>query len=145
MTEKEWNECANPKMIWDFIRDNVSDRKLRLLACACCRHSWDILDVDAKPIVKMVEDLVDGITDLVAVKISLLELSSNRIDEFVDDDDGTDLEPWRVKLLEDYESLHDADIEDIQVEATQEGFWVPEILILPSADYSQYSRLNFAV
>jgi hypothetical protein len=36
MTEAEWLTCTDPKPMLDFLREKVSDRKLRLWGCACC-------------------------------------------------------------------------------------------------------------
>ena len=45
MTEHEWRTTADPTPMLDHLREqNVSERKLRLLACACCRRIWDYLD-----------------------------------------------------------------------------------------------------
>src|SRR4051812_26679362 len=41
MTEAEWLGCTEPEEILLFIRDKVSQRKMRLFALACCRRIWD--------------------------------------------------------------------------------------------------------
>jgi hypothetical protein len=45
MTEAEWLTGTRPEPFARFLRTgrNVSDRKLRLIACGCCRLVWDAL------------------------------------------------------------------------------------------------------
>lgn len=43
MTEAEWLECNDPEQMLKFLRERVSDRKLRLFACAWCRKVWPLL------------------------------------------------------------------------------------------------------
>jgi hypothetical protein len=40
MTEQEWLACADPGKLLEFEAGRVSDRKLRLLACAFARRVW---------------------------------------------------------------------------------------------------------
>ncbi|HYT87961.1 MAG TPA: hypothetical protein VEL76_04520 [Gemmataceae bacterium] len=37
MNEADWLSSTNPRAVLLRLRDSASDRKLRLLACACCR------------------------------------------------------------------------------------------------------------
>lgn len=38
MTEAEWNNCADPWSMLQYVEGHPSLRKLRLFACACCRR-----------------------------------------------------------------------------------------------------------
>jgi hypothetical protein len=44
MNEVAWRSCTDPaEMLSHLLEQGTSDRKLRLLACACCRQIWDLL------------------------------------------------------------------------------------------------------
>ena len=43
MTEQEWLDCADPKVMLAFVERRASQRKLRLFAVACCRRVWNLL------------------------------------------------------------------------------------------------------
>jgi hypothetical protein len=43
MTEEEWLECEYPTPMLTLLEGKVSDRKLRLFACAGCRSVWSLL------------------------------------------------------------------------------------------------------
>jgi hypothetical protein len=45
MTEEQWLAATDPTPMLVFVRGMVSDRKLRLFACGCVRHSEDLLFV----------------------------------------------------------------------------------------------------
>jgi hypothetical protein len=59
VTEVEWLGCTDPAPMLGFIRGKVSDRKLRLFACACCRCLWHLLDKRVRKVVKISELLAD--------------------------------------------------------------------------------------
>jgi hypothetical protein len=47
MTEAEWLTSRDAVAMTDFHRGQMTNRKLRLFAVACCRQLWDCLCVDA--------------------------------------------------------------------------------------------------
>ncbi len=40
----EWESCADPDRLLGIVRGHISDRKLRLVACACCRRWLEQFD-----------------------------------------------------------------------------------------------------
>jgi uncharacterized membrane protein len=68
MTEEEWLACRAPKAMLAFLCDHSGTarrkqgrRKLRLLACACCRRVWHKLTEDRdRRMVLLSEDFADG-------------------------------------------------------------------------------------
>lgn len=42
MTEHDWFTSEEPERLVESVRGKVSDRKLRLFACACCRAFWPL-------------------------------------------------------------------------------------------------------
>ncbi len=47
MTEQEWLASVDLSAMLAHVQGKVSDRKLRLLACACVRQVWELLTDDA--------------------------------------------------------------------------------------------------
>ncbi len=66
MTEAEWLACEEPAEMLTFIRERVSDRKLRLLACAFCREVWYQLANDlCRHTVALAERMADDTSALI--------------------------------------------------------------------------------
>jgi hypothetical protein len=61
-TEQEWLACANPHRMLEAVRPRPHARRLRLFACACCRHAWDLLgNRGGKDALLVAERLADGL------------------------------------------------------------------------------------
>jgi hypothetical protein len=41
VTEAEWQACADPDALLEHLHGRLSERKLRLFACACCGPAWE--------------------------------------------------------------------------------------------------------
>jgi hypothetical protein len=62
MTEAQWLACTDPVKILAFVyHSRVSERKLRLFACACCGRIGDLLPDDHyRAVLRVVEAYADG-------------------------------------------------------------------------------------
>lgn len=61
MTEKEWLACRTSRTMLDFLRDRLSERKLRLIGCGCCRDRWGQFKLaECRAAVEVAERLADG-------------------------------------------------------------------------------------
>lgn len=65
MTEAEWLTSSDCSALLQYAWDKVSDRKLRLFACACCRRVKSLLPADrGSLVVRMAERFADGLANL---------------------------------------------------------------------------------
>lgn len=62
-SEAEWLACTVPWKLAEFMRTRTSDRKKRLLMCACCRQEWRRLRESARRAVEVAERFADGLAD----------------------------------------------------------------------------------
>jgi hypothetical protein len=61
MTESEWDDAPDPYRMMQHMDQKVSDRKLRLFACACCRRIWDLIEGELqRRAVELAERFADG-------------------------------------------------------------------------------------
>jgi hypothetical protein len=60
MTEQEWLTCDDPQPMLAHFDENMSRRKARLLACACCRKMWTSLNDSNRELILTAERYVDG-------------------------------------------------------------------------------------
>jgi hypothetical protein len=61
MNEMEWLSCPHSHSMLAFVRGKVSERKLRLLACACCRALGDTITPDkVHEVIDVAERYADG-------------------------------------------------------------------------------------
>src|SRR5579871_6899756 len=80
VTEADWQVCTDPHVMLEFLRGQVSDRKLRLYGCSCCRHIWDQLtDERSRKAVEVAEHYADGdlhVEGLIAASIAAWAVSA---------------------------------------------------------------------
>ncbi|HUY89796.1 MAG TPA: hypothetical protein VMV10_13765 [Pirellulales bacterium] len=60
MTEAEWLFNEDPAPMARFLRGRTSDRKLRLLACACCRTVWPSIPAVFQEAIRVAEEHAEG-------------------------------------------------------------------------------------
>jgi hypothetical protein len=81
MTEQDWIECQHPQRMLEFVQSKTSDRKLRLFACACCRHIWHLLtDERSRRAVVVAESHIEGVVSRNQLRAARHEASQARKD-----------------------------------------------------------------
>jgi hypothetical protein len=61
MTDVKWLKCEDPEAMLTVLQNKVSDRKLRLFACACChRIAHFVVDDRSRTAIAILEQYADG-------------------------------------------------------------------------------------
>ena len=69
MNEDEWLTSADPVAMLDYLGGKVSDRKLRLFACACVRRYWGLFRYRTpREAIELAERLAEGQAEAEAVE-----------------------------------------------------------------------------
>lgn len=69
MTDAQWRASDGPELMLMYLRGEASDRKLRLLACACVRRIWSLLTVpEWRLVVERAEAFADGLESRAKLK-----------------------------------------------------------------------------
>jgi hypothetical protein len=72
--ETAWRDCTDPDAMLRFLRGQVSERKLRLFACACLRRLWTLLPDDrCRRAVEVIERCADGLAGRAELKAALAD------------------------------------------------------------------------
>jgi hypothetical protein len=76
MTEAEWLHATEPGPMLAYLGSKASNRKLRLLACGCCRRIWSLLtDRPSRTAVDVAEAYADQQTEYASLENAAAELS----------------------------------------------------------------------
>jgi hypothetical protein len=60
MTDSEWLTFQSPEQMLPLVQERVSEQKLRLFACACCRRVWHLLAEENREIIEAAEQYARG-------------------------------------------------------------------------------------
>lgn len=80
MTESEWMTGSNPIPMLEFVRGLVSDRKLRLYCCRCCRGLGDLLDDRCLRAVETAEAFVENRSTKKELDLAHAAVLASRLD-----------------------------------------------------------------
>ena len=75
MTNTEWLRCRNPYALLEQFAGQLSDRKHRLFAAACCRRIWHLLPEAGRWTVEVVERHADGLASAMLLAANRTALS----------------------------------------------------------------------
>src|SRR5262249_21636750 len=74
MNERAWLRCTDPDALLRFLCGRVSERKLRLFACACIRRIGTLLPDDrCRRAVEVIERRADGLEGRADLKAALAD------------------------------------------------------------------------
>jgi hypothetical protein len=82
MTEAEWLACTDAVPMLEFLRGQVSDRKLRLILCGWSHLDWKEMSEQGRSAVEVAERFADGFVsdaDREAADVQLLLASQGRL------------------------------------------------------------------
>jgi hypothetical protein len=69
MTETEWLACRTSRKLLDFLRGRLTERKLRLIGCGCCRERWEQFSLpECRTAVEVAERIADGVASTAEIK-----------------------------------------------------------------------------
>jgi hypothetical protein len=90
MTPQEWLTSTHPYQMLVFLRGQVSERKLRLFACACVRRIWHLLDDPrSRTAVEVAERYADAPLSVREEARQALRAAAQHMDSFPIDDERT--------------------------------------------------------
>jgi hypothetical protein len=107
MTETEWLTSDDPHAMLAHLGEQISDRKLWLFGCACCRRIWPaLLDERSRAVVELRERLDHGLTSDEEVRAACVAARKAITDSSAKAMDGLDFEaimgpdsPWERRAL----------------------------------------------
>lgn len=84
MTEDQWNSCRDPAEMLDFLRSTgqLTERKARLFAAACCRRMPLVPEEDAQTKIDVAERYADGLASSAELSNPYPILSMEGIEEY---------------------------------------------------------------